>query len=70
MDDRGVKGKITFADLDTFHGLVEHGTSAFFDEFVALNTEIDYLCSLHTEGDEISRHIVDDVPGRLREREM
>jgi hypothetical protein len=41
---RGVR---TFGDFDSLHGFVVYEAGAFLDEFVALDAEIQDICTLH-----------------------
>ena len=53
--------KGTFRNFDTFDRLVVYGASAFFDEPVTLDTEIQDICALYAELSEFFQRNVDDI---------
>ena len=56
----------TFGDFDSFDGLVVYGPGALLDELVALDAEIEYICTLHGQLNKPFHRDIDDVGRSLR----
>ena len=64
---KSLKKARTFEYFYTFNIFVVDRSSALFNEFIALDTEIDNFCAFHTEVDEFFRDLMDDFGRRLED---